>query len=281
MSTTNPIPTQDNESLDAVSALAEPNRRALYDYVVSERDWVSRDHAAKATGLRRGIVAHHLDRLAEDGLLEIEHRRLTGRKGPGAGRPAKLYRRASRDVGVSFPPRHYDLAGKVLSTAADHALRDGTPLATAIEQAAIGQGREIGRAGLRRLTDSGDVDAESALADEPSDVPGAADATGSAETCGAATGDLRCTALFSELRRWGFEPETQPDGVTVLHNCPFHGLSTEHTALICGLNLNLLEGVIEGIGQPPLEPRLEPAEDHCCVRFHPAPAAREPAADQT
>src|SRR3546814_13356991 len=84
----------DRDGLDVLGVLAEPTRRRVYDHVVANGDWVSRESVAAALGLERPTVAHHLDRLAGDGLLEVEFRRLTGRQGPGAGRPAKLYRRS-------------------------------------------------------------------------------------------------------------------------------------------------------------------------------------------
>ena len=93
------------DALGAVAALSEPNRRALYEYVVARRDWVSREQAAAAVGLGRSIASHHLDRLAEEGLLDIDFQRLNDRRGPGAGRPAKVYRRAlSAEIVVSLPP---------------------------------------------------------------------------------------------------------------------------------------------------------------------------------
>ena len=79
----------------AVSALDEPIRRALFDHVSRADSPVSRDDAADALGLARSTAAFHLDRLAEEGLLAVEFRRLTGRTGPGSGRPTKLYRRAA------------------------------------------------------------------------------------------------------------------------------------------------------------------------------------------
>src|SRR5688500_8556513 len=89
-------------TLDRLLALCEPARRDLYFFVADHGGWVSRDEAAAGVGLRRGLVAHHLDRLAEDGLLETTYRRLTGRSGPGAGRPAKLYRRADATFELSI-----------------------------------------------------------------------------------------------------------------------------------------------------------------------------------
>src|SRR4051794_36113488 len=107
------------DALDSIGALSEPNRRALYDYVVERRGGVSRERAAAALGLQRGIAAPPLDRLADEGLLEIDYRRLNDRSGPGAGRPAKLYRRAESELGLSLPPRDYELAGRLLADAAE------------------------------------------------------------------------------------------------------------------------------------------------------------------
>src|SRR3954449_9702713 len=87
-----------------VGALAEPTRRSLYEQVVEMDDWVSRDQVADAAGLPRATAAHHLDRLARARLPGIPSRARTHRTGPGAGRPAKLYRRAPHDVVVPLPP---------------------------------------------------------------------------------------------------------------------------------------------------------------------------------
>src|SRR4051794_39208855 len=66
------------ERVAGVASLAEPQRRALYRYVVARADAVSRDEAATAMGVPRSVAAFHLDRLAADGLLTTEYRRLSG-----------------------------------------------------------------------------------------------------------------------------------------------------------------------------------------------------------
>ncbi len=102
-----------------VAALEEPARRALYDYVVERGGGVSRDQAAAGAGISRALAAFHLDRLVDAGLLVVEFRRLTGRTGPGAGRPAKLYSRAPDQVAISLPPRAYGLAAELFAEALD------------------------------------------------------------------------------------------------------------------------------------------------------------------
>src|SRR5919202_3194136 len=115
-----------------VSALEDPARRALLEFVGAADGAVSRDDAAQALGLTRRATAFHLDRLAEAGLLEVEYRRLTGRSGPGAGRPSKLYRRPAGEVAVSVPERHYDLAGDLLAAAVEESTRTGEPARDAL-----------------------------------------------------------------------------------------------------------------------------------------------------
>src|SRR5438045_398628 len=75
---------------------------------------VNREQAAAGAGVAHHVAKFHLDRLVDDGLLTAEYRRPAGRGGPGAGRPAKLYRRSDVDLEVSLPERRYDLAGRLL-----------------------------------------------------------------------------------------------------------------------------------------------------------------------
>ena len=110
-----------DSDLDQLGSLAEPVRRRLYAFVSAAGSSVDRDQAAAGTGISRALAAFHLDRLVDAGLLDAEYHRRSGRSGPGAGRPAKFYRRpAERDVSVSLPPRHYDLAARILAEGIEH-----------------------------------------------------------------------------------------------------------------------------------------------------------------
>jgi predicted ArsR family transcriptional regulator len=133
--------------LDALAALGEPTRRALYGFVAAQDRPVSRDEAAAATGTKRATATFHLERLVEDGLLEARFARLSGRTGPGAGRTAKLYARAPRQFAVSLPPRRYEIAGEVLAGALELLQRQATPADEAVAQAAGLAGRQIAAGG--------------------------------------------------------------------------------------------------------------------------------------
>ncbi|MDN5860389.1 MAG: helix-turn-helix domain-containing protein [Pseudonocardia sp.] len=217
--------------IGGVSALAEPARRALYLYVVSQERAVSRDEAAAGLNLPHHTVKFHLDKLVQEGLLDTESRRLFGRRGPGAGRPTKLYRRSAREVAVSLPPRHYDLAGEILAAALDDAARAGCPVRASVQRAAATAGRRIGSAG------------------EADGVGGTA-----------------LDAVTSALAAHGYEPRHDPEGV-VLANCPFHALARDHTELVCGMNLHLIGALLDECGATSVRAVLDPQPGRCCVRL--------------
>ncbi|MFH8249442.1 helix-turn-helix transcriptional regulator [Microbacterium sp. B2969] len=128
--------------LDGVAALGDPVRRRLYRLTL-ERP-VGRDEAADAVGIPRSTAAFHLDRLADAGLVAVSYRRLSGRTGPGAGRPSKLYAATSADVVASVPERHYDLAGGLLASAIERAEEHGMPVREALEHEARATGADLG-----------------------------------------------------------------------------------------------------------------------------------------
>ena len=221
------------KEIAGLASLGEPARRALYLYVAGRHSDVGRDEAARAAGVSRSLAAFHLDRLVEEGLLEVSFRRLSGRAGPGAGRPAKLYRRSSRQIDVSLPPRSYDLAGRILVSAIEASTDPKTKKSLARTARRIGE--QIGaearvRAGSRPCRK-----------------------------------DL-VAGMIAALAAHGYEPE--PAGGQVrLRNCPFQTLASEHTEVVCGMNLALVEGLVEGLRLPSAKPVLDPAPGTCCVRL--------------
>ena len=64
-------------------------------------------------------------------------------RGPGAGRPAKLYRRADGEVAVSLPERTYDLAGGLMAQAIETSLQHGTSVLDALDTAAAAFGAAL------------------------------------------------------------------------------------------------------------------------------------------
>jgi predicted ArsR family transcriptional regulator len=201
---------------EALASLGDPLRRALYSFVAASPEAVSRDDAADAVEVSGHVAAYHLNRLAEDGLLEVEFRRLSGKTGPGAGRPSKLYRRSDQVHEVSIPPRRYELAARILLDATRESRLD----AGALTDAARRTGEEMGKAGLR-----------------------------------------------AALEATGYEPVTE-EGETRFRNCPFHVLRDRDQETTCGLNLALVEGMVEGAASK-TDAALVFEEGYCCVRLSP------------
>jgi predicted ArsR family transcriptional regulator len=221
--------------LDQVAALAEPVRRALYRFVAAQREPVSREQAAAGVGVAHHTAKFHLDRLVDDGLLEASYRRSPGRSGPGAGRPAKVYRTGDTELDISLPERRYDLAGRLLVKAITQAGRTKSPISQALHSVATDAGRAVGaKAAPRRRLPAGRETIEAALVD----------------------------ALAAD----GYQPRRTRNGIT-LANCPFHALAREETELVCGMNLAYLEGMLDGLGVTTLDAELDPAEQRCCVRL--------------
>ena len=219
------------QQIAGLSALDDPVRRSLYFYVVRTRGDVSRDEAAQAVGVSHTLAAFHLDRLAEEGLLETSFRRLSGRSGPGAGRPAKLYRRSDRQLAVSLPERRYELAARIL--------------AAAIDASGTRNPRSVLRKAARLEGERISVDARARAGSRP--------------------GKKRLLAgAVAALAAHGYEPEHSP-GEIRLRNCPFHALVAEHKELVCGMNLALVEGVVLGLDLPGVRPVLDPRPGMCCV----------------
>jgi predicted ArsR family transcriptional regulator len=208
--------------LAAIGLLQDPVRRALYGHVAAAGGEVSRNQAAEAVGVQRGLAAFHLDKLVEAGLLEASFRRLGERRGPGAGRPAKLYRRAAGEVAASLPPRTYETAAHLLAEAVDQAGAD-----LELQAAARRAGQAAGRAGQAAGPGSG-------------------------------------PAVEQVLEARGYEPYR--DGAALrLRNCPFAHLAHEFPVLVCAMNLALVEGLLDGIGEPAGRAVMDPAPGRCCV----------------
>ncbi len=93
--------------MDRLDGIGEPELRAALLYVRGSDGPVTADDAALALGVHRSVARARLERLATSGLLETRFTRRSGRSGPGAGRPAKLYSAAPESEALELPPRHF------------------------------------------------------------------------------------------------------------------------------------------------------------------------------
>ena len=228
----------DQRRIAGVAALEQPQRLELYRLLRRRGDWTSRDEASELSGIGRSTVAFHLDKLVEVGVLETSAERRTGRTGPGAGRPTKLYRVAAVEVAASIPPRAYDLAAALLVDAVADASRTGEPVDACLHRVAHSAGRD----------DTARVRPDTATDAVP--------------------------VLDELLRDLGYQPAVDDAGAFTLTNCPFHRLAETQRDIVCTMNLDYLTGCLEGLGIDGARTAvLDPRPGRCCVRVAPGAGA--------
>jgi predicted ArsR family transcriptional regulator len=223
------------EGWQAISALVDPSRRALFDYVRRQDHPVSREEAADAQRMSRNLAAFHLDKLVEAGLLNARYEAPSDQP-RGRGRTPKVYEPAHDMITVTIPQRRYELIAEILAAAvADEP--------THADVAAARHAHERGRAIGAQARDGGDVVSGDVV-----------------------SGDVVSGDVVTVLASLGFEPEQRGRQV-LLHNCPFHALAAQQTELVCGLSLALVGGLIEGLAAAGTDARLVPRDGACCVEL--------------
>lgn len=196
-----------------VAALGDPTRRRAFFHVRDAGDPTGKDDVAAALGIDRRLAGFHLDKLVDQGFLTAEFRRRTGRSGPGAGRPAKLYSLAPNEVHVDLPERHYEiLASLLLKVATDES---GAPPAEVLERVGFEFGLQVGLA----EADKGEV------------APAEAARVASRELAGV-------------LSRFGFAASADESGAVMACACPFEDLAFQDPERICGLDRAIWKGIL-------------------------------------
>ncbi|HMG29903.1 MAG TPA: hypothetical protein VK585_07270 [Jiangellaceae bacterium] len=226
----------ESQPVAAVAALAEDSRRIMYDYIRRQAHPVTRDEAAAQAGISRKLAAFHLEKLVEAGLLHAEQQAPPTGARRGPGRVPKVYRPTDTELSVSIPERRLDLLGEVLVDA----LAAEAATGTAREAALLGarrRGIELGTAERteRRLNRTG---AERAM-------------------------HLACGVL----ERIGYEPYSDDDRSVRMRNCPFHPLAARQRDLVCGMNRELIDGLLRGLGNSTVDAALAPRPGECCVEL--------------
>ncbi len=222
----------DVDPIRAVAALDDPSRRALYKFVRSSTDPVTREAAAQHLGISRKLAAFHLDKLVDAGLLVTDDgARVRTRT---LGRTPKGYRPSPLQVAITIPRRNYQELAEILMEAVLSARADEDASEAAL-RAGNAAGERVG-AELRTRMRGGRIGPERGL-----------------------------TFAETALRERGFEPTRPSPGCVALRNCPFHPLADKATELVCGLNHEFIVGLLRGLGTSAVQALLAPSPGRCCV----------------
>jgi predicted ArsR family transcriptional regulator len=224
-------------SISAAAALDDPTRRAMYDFIRSARRPITREEAAAQVGISRKLAAFHLDKMVDLGLL-VSRPGVSGGEVRKIGRAPKVYEPAEAMIKVVIPAREPDVLAKILLDT----IADGRGDERAVDTA-VRVGRDHGW--------------EAGHAEHQRQRPGRLSVE-------------RATALArAMMRRCGYEPSLDADGVLRLNNCPFHPLAEHNRDLVCNINLAYLSGLLDGLGAAALAATLAPRPGFCCVEVAP------------
>ena len=149
------------------------------------------------------------------------------RDGTQVTHPAKV----AAEVALSVPERRYDLAALLMARAIELSTQEPGPVTEVLGDVARDYGRTIG-AGAHR---SGEGAVPSSM-----------------------------ELVVELLAQHGYEPRSE-EGTVTLGNCPFHAVAEEHRGLVCGMNFELVKGLVGTAGLPGVAVRLDPAPGRCCV----------------
>jgi predicted ArsR family transcriptional regulator len=220
------------DDVSAVAVLDDQQRARLYAFVRKAPGPVTREEAAAAVGISRKLAAFHLDRLVAAELLTASYDRPADAT-TRVGRTPKRYSPADVELAVTIPVRHYELVGEILLDAVTSAAHDES-VSEAISRVSRDHGRQVG-------------------------------AKARSERRPGRIGPERGLAIVAELLvEHGFEPAATPDGL-IQRNCPFHRFARRHPALVCGMNRDFVDGILDGLGARRLCATLDPADGRCCV----------------
>lgn len=215
--------------MDRLDAIGESSLREALLFVRGSAKPVTADEAAAVLGVHRSVARGRLERLARAGVLETTFVRRSGRAGPGAGRPAKLYSPAPEAQALEFPARRLpELFARLL---------DRMP-AGRREEALRSAGEEFGR----------DLARAAGLQPSPSVEEG-------------------LEGVCAAVRSLGFHAalDRVADGVAVIGTptCPLRPLVAERPAAALidrGMWAGLVEQGIEGVRAESVE-----CETHSCL----------------
>lgn len=219
--------------------LAGASRVRVLEFLRARGAALTAPEVAMEVGLHANTVRLHLDQLADAGLVTRERE---PRRGPG--RPRLLF--------AAVPP-------KAPPPAAENAPdEDGYRVLAGILAGHLE--REAGADAAAEAMAAGRDWARTLTPTDGRPAPGTP-----------AEARQRVVQVLDGL---GFAPaDTGPERPIELHRCPFHQVAEEHSLVVCGVHLGLMQGVLDDVAAPLRATRLEPfVAPGLCLAHLEAPA---------
>lgn len=229
---------------DLTAALGDPTRRGIYIALREAPDALTANQVAELFDIHANVARHHMDKLAEEGFLQVSRRRPSGRSGPGAGRPAKCYEVTAKPIDVHFPAARSDHLVDLLLRLVNRL--GGPDIASVAEDLGRQYGREL------------------------------AEEIGTPDEAGYQSAVTAVAAAMTGLG-FGIALDAEGDGTRLLtSHCPFGERAGAHPEVICSLDRGIVAGLFAGLKRPcdpVLHPRPDEAES-CVTEFTPVTIRR-------
>lgn len=215
----------DRDIGDLTAALGDPTRRAIYIAVRQAPDAVTTASIADVFDIHPNVARHHLDRLANEGYLEVTERQPVGSEGRSVGRPAKHYAPSSKEVEIHFAPRRYELLVELLIKVIS--ALDPDDVQAVAEDVGRSFGKEVA-AEIGQPEEAGYTEAVSAVA-------------------------RAMTGLGFSV-----DPDVEGHRLVTTH-CPFGSAGSDHPEVVCSLDRGIVAGLMASLDQD-VDPVVFPAK---------------------
>lgn len=206
--------TLDRRISDLTAALGDPTRRAIYIAVREAAEPLTTTKVAELFEIHPNVARHHLDRLAEEGYLQVSHRRPSGAE--RAGRPAKGYEATDKEVTVHFAPRRFEMLAEMLFQVLEE-----LDIAN-VSEIAERVGRSYGEKLAFEIGEHGEPGYDGAV-----------------------------QAVATAMTGLGFSMDPDVAGQRLLtSHCPFGETATNHPEVICSLDRGIVTGLFGALSFP-------------------------------
>ncbi|WP_139489980.1 helix-turn-helix transcriptional regulator [Brevibacillus dissolubilis] len=202
---------QDAQKL--TSALADPTRFSIYQFVTNKRNPVTVHEVAEHFKIHPNVARLHLTKLEDVNLLQS----VSDKSGKG-GRPSRLYSLSQQVISLQFPPRDYQLL-------ADIAIETLVSLGEAGEQGLVRMGRRMGVEAAKRAMAKTNIDLEQVTQEDLMD------------------------SIFQLVVAQGLQPDIEQINESTyrfrVYNCTFSEVAKRYPNAVCKMHNALLEGIFE------------------------------------
>lgn len=203
----------DCDAQKLTSALADPTRFSIYQYVAYSKDPITVQDVADHFSIHPNVARLHLTKLEDVHLLTA----VTDKSGKG-GRPSRLYSLSDQVVSLQFPPRDYQLL-------ADIAIETLLSLGEAGEAALTKMGYRMGTEMAKRAVAKSNLKLATATLEE------------------------KLNHIQRLVVAQGLKPEIEAlsDGVLRfrVNNCTFQETAKKYPKSVCRMHNALLMGIFE------------------------------------